>query len=185
MTDLRDFIDRLEEGDDLLHIEEKLSPRYEISAALRAFDGGKALVFEDVEGYDAWVVGGVCGTRGRILDALNIEAGDLYGHTLDAVRNPTPCEVGDGPVKEVVGEPGLSEFPVLTHFEGDPGPYITSGILYARSPDGSVESARVDTPKYHGTGIEEYLVKDAVRWKFPAFDGVPYDLTFPSILSGK
>jgi UbiD family decarboxylase len=140
MTDLREFIDRLEEGDDLVHIEEKLSPRYEIPAALKAFDGGKALVFEDVEGYDAWVVGGVCGTRGRILDALNIEAGELYGHTLDAVRNPTPCEVGDGPVKEVVGEPGLSEFPVLTHFEGDPGPYITSGILYAKSPDGSVEN---------------------------------------------
>jgi len=52
-------------------------------------------------------------------------------------------------------------------------------------PDGTVESARVKTPKYHGTGIEEFLVKDAVRWKFPAFDGVPYDLTFPFILSGK
>jgi hypothetical protein len=52
-------------------------------------------------------------------------------------------------------------------------------------PDGSVEKARVETPKYHGTGIEEFLVKDAARWKFPAFDGVPYDLTFPFILSGK
>lgn len=52
-------------------------------------------------------------------------------------------------------------------------------------PDGSVEKARVETPKYHGTGIEEFLVKDVARWKFPAFDGVPYDLTFPFILSGR
>jgi len=59
-------------------------------------------------------------------------------------------------------------------------------VLVVRvKPDGTVESARVETPKYHGTGIEEFLVKDAARWKFPAFDGVPYDLTFPFILSGK
>jgi hypothetical protein len=59
-------------------------------------------------------------------------------------------------------------------------------VLIVRvKPDGTVESARVETPKYHGTGIEEFLVKDAARWKFPAFDGVPYDLTFPFILSGK
>ena len=52
-------------------------------------------------------------------------------------------------------------------------------------PDGSVERAQVETPKYHGTGIEEFLLKDVARWKFPAFDGLPYDLTFPLILSGK
>jgi hypothetical protein len=52
-------------------------------------------------------------------------------------------------------------------------------------PDGSVERVHVETPKYHGTGIEEFLVKDVGRWRFPAFDGVPYDLTFPLILSGK
>jgi hypothetical protein len=52
-------------------------------------------------------------------------------------------------------------------------------------PDGTVERAQVETPKYHGTGIEEFLLKDVARWKFPRFDGVPYDLTFPLLLSGK
>ncbi|MDH5792734.1 MAG: UbiD family decarboxylase, partial [Candidatus Bathyarchaeota archaeon] len=130
----------LEAGGELVRIEETVSPRYEIPAVLRRFDGGRAVLFEDVEGYDARVVGGVCGTRGRILGALGVSAGDLYGRLLDAVRNPTPCEVGDGPVKEVIDEPGLGDFPILTHFGADPGPYITSGILYARSPDGSVEN---------------------------------------------
>jgi hypothetical protein len=59
-------------------------------------------------------------------------------------------------------------------------------ILIVRvRPDGTVERAQVETPKYHGTGIEEFLLKDVARWKFPRFDGVPYDLTFPFILSGK
>ena len=140
MTDLRRFIDRLEERDEVVHISERLSPRFEISAVLKEFDGGKAIVFEDVEGYEARVVAGFSGTRGRILDALGVEAEDLYGHLLDAVRNPTPCKVGDGPVKEVVETPSLGDLPILTHFEGDPGPYITSGIVYAKSPDGSVEN---------------------------------------------
>jgi len=140
MRDLRGFMEELEAGGELVRVEEPVSPRYEIPAILRRFDGGRAVLFEDVEGYDAMVVGGVCGTRNRILGALGVSAGDLYGRLLDAVRNPTPCEVGDGPVKEVVDEPGLGDFPILTHFGADPGPYITSGILYARSPDGSVEN---------------------------------------------
>lgn len=52
-------------------------------------------------------------------------------------------------------------------------------------PDGTVERAQVETPKYHGTGIEEFLLKDVARWKFPRFNGVPYDLNFPLLLSGK
>ncbi len=140
MRDLRGFMEELESGGELVRVEEPLSTRYEIPAVLRRFDGEKAVLFEDVEGYDAMVVGGVCGARSRILDALGVGAKELYGCLLNAVRNPTPCEVRDGPVKEVVDEPGLGDFPILTHFGADPGPYITSGILYTRSPDGLVEN---------------------------------------------
>jgi len=140
MTDLRGFLDRLEADGDLIHIDEPLSPKFEVPAVLKRFDGGKALIFDKVEGHGAAIVGGVCGTRRRILEALGVAAEDLYERLLRAVRNPTPCEVGDGPVKEVVGRLSLSDVPVLTHFEGDPGPYVTAGVLYARSPDGSVEN---------------------------------------------
>ena len=140
MTDLRDFLHGLEEDGDLVHIEEPLSPRFEIPAALKRFDGGKTLIFEKVKDHETRVVGGVCGMRRRILGALGVKAESMPERLLHASRNPTPCEVGDGPVKEVVEKLSLGDIPVLTHFEGDPGPYITSGILYARSPDGSVEN---------------------------------------------
>jgi 2,5-furandicarboxylate decarboxylase 1 len=141
MSDLREFLDRLDTKGDLIRIEEPLSTRYEIAAALKRFDADKALVFEKVNEYETGVVGGVCGTRARILDGLGAEPENLYGKLQEAVRSPEPCEVGDGPVKEVVlDDPSLGDFPVLTHFEGDPGPYITAGILYVRSPNGSVEN---------------------------------------------
>jgi 2,5-furandicarboxylate decarboxylase 1 len=141
MSDLREFLDRLDTKGDLIRIEEPFSTKYEIAAALRRFDAAKALVFEKVKEHGTRVVGGVCGTRSRILDGLGAVSENLYGKLQKAVRSPEPCNVGDGPVKEVVlDDPSLGDFPVLTHFEGDPGPYITAGILYVRSPNGSVEN---------------------------------------------
>jgi len=145
LTDLRDYLSRLESRGEVIHVEESLSTRYEIAAALKMFDSKQVLVFDDVRGYEGILVGGVCGTRGRLLDALNVSASNLYPRLLEAGKNPVTCKVGDGPVKEViVNNPTLGDFPILTHFLGDPGPYITSGIVYAKSPDGSVENVSLD-----------------------------------------
>jgi len=140
LADLRAFLKRVEGNGDLTRIGEELSPEYEISAALKRFDAGKVLLFENVKGHTHSVVGGVCGTRQRIMDALGVGPDQLYPRLLEATRSPKKCRIGDGPVKEVVEEGDLRKLPVLTHFDGDPGPYITSGIVYARSPDGEVEN---------------------------------------------
>jgi UbiD family decarboxylase len=141
MSDLRSFLKQLEEKDDLIKIKEPLSTKLEIAAALQRFDAGKVLLFEKVKGYDEKVVGGVCGTRDRILQGLGINAKDLYPRLQQAIKNPTRCEVVEkGPVTEVIEEGDLTKIPVLTHFNGDPGPFITSGILYAKSPDGRIEN---------------------------------------------
>lgn len=137
MADLREFLAKLDEEGELIHIEEEISPRFEIPQLLRAFDGDKALVFERVEGYENRVVGGVCGNRRRILDALGLTPSSFYERLIHAMKDPKPCMVGDGPVMEVMEPPSLREIPILTHFERDPGPYITAGVLYARTPDGS------------------------------------------------
>jgi UbiD family decarboxylase len=141
MSDLRSFLKQVEEKDDLIKIKEPLSAKLEVAAALQRFDAGKALLFENVEGYDVKVVGGVCGTRDRILQSLGINANELYPRLQQAIKNPMRCEVVEkGPVSEVVEEGDLTKIPVLTHFNGDPGPFITSGILFAKSPDGRVEN---------------------------------------------
>jgi UbiD family decarboxylase len=140
LADLRAFLKRVEDNGDLMRIGEELSPEYEISAALKRFDAGKVLLFENVKGHTHSVVGGVCGTRQRIMDALGVGSDQLYPRLLEATRSPKKCRIGDGPVKEVVEEGNLRKLPVLTHFDGDPGPYITSGIVYARSPDCEVQN---------------------------------------------
>lgn len=136
MNNLRTFLKQLEEKDDLIKIKELLSAKLEVAAALQRFDAGKALLFERVEGYNVRVVGGICGTRQRILDALGFKAEELYPKLLEAVKSPKKCKVDDGPVKEVVEEGDLTKIPILTHFDDDPGPYITSGLIYAHGPGG-------------------------------------------------
>jgi UbiD family decarboxylase len=102
------------------------------------------IFFENVDGYNVRIVGNVCATRRRICLALETTPDKLYDVILEAMKQPKqPRIVDDSPVKEVVEEPRLSKIPILKHFEGDAGPYITSAIVSARSPDGRVENVSV------------------------------------------
>jgi len=100
-------------------------------------------MFENVKDYETKIVANVCGTRKRICAALNVDRDRLYRRLTEAWRSPRkPKIVEDGAVKEIV-ENDLSRIPVLTHFERDAGPYITSAVVYARSIDGKVENVSV------------------------------------------
>jgi len=138
LSDLRRFLGEVE--GEIVRIREPLSSKYEIAAALQRWDGGNAVLVERVKETGTRVVGGVCGSRARIMRGLGVKAEDFYPAIIQATKNPVKCKVGDGPVKEVVEEGSLKDIPVLTHFDGDPGPYITAGIVYTRSPDGEHEN---------------------------------------------
>ncbi len=137
MKNLRTFLREIE--DETVTIKEPLSRQYEIAAALRKFDGGKAVIVKEKE-TGVTVVGGVNGNRPRLLRSLGVTPESLYPTMVEATKNPLKCKVGDGPVKEVVEEGNLNDIPVLTHFDGDPGPYITSGILHTKGPNGEHEN---------------------------------------------
>lgn len=144
MSDLRSFLSELDKENELIHIREKLSPKYEIPAILKGLDGGPAVIFDNVMGSKVLIVGGVCGTRNRIYKALKINEDRLYPHLLTAIRNPIQTKRDeDGPVKEVMEKPKLSNIPILTHYKQDPGPYITAAVISARSPDGNIENASI------------------------------------------
>lgn len=144
MSDLRSFLKDLEAADDLIRINEEVSPKYEIPALLKGFDGGKVVFFEKVEGFSTQIVGGVCGTRDRIYRALNCNRESFYKRLGDALSHPKPVKrVSDGSVREVIEKPKLTRIPVLTHYEHDAGPYITSAAISARSSDGSFENVSV------------------------------------------
>ncbi len=142
---LRSFLKETEKERDVVHVGERVSHRFEISSIIKAFDQDDPLLFFDnVKDCKTRIVANVCGTRERLCRALQIGKEKLYHHLTAAWSSPTkPKVVEDGPVKEVVEKPQLSKIPVLTHFEKDAGPYITSAIVSARSPDKKVENVSI------------------------------------------
>jgi UbiD family decarboxylase len=141
---LRSFLEEMEERGEVIHVRDKVSPRFGVSAVMKAFDGGPVLFFDKVKGYETKIVANICGTRERICSALEVGPEELYQRLIKAWKSPTPPKiVKDGPVKEVVEKASLSKIPVLTHFERDAGAYITSAIVSARSSDGKIENVSI------------------------------------------
>ena len=80
MTNLRLCMNRLEKEGNLLHIDDPLSPKYEIPAALKGLDGRGAVIFENVEGNSSKITAAICGSRENIYAALGVEADTFHKH---------------------------------------------------------------------------------------------------------
>ena len=141
---LRGFLEEMEKKGEVFHVKEEVSPRFEASLIMKAFDSGPILYFDKVKGQKTRIVTNVCGTRQRICYALRANAENLYRKLVAVWRSPVrPKVVKDTPVKELAEKADLSKLPVLTHFEKDAGPYITSAIVSARSLDGKTENVSI------------------------------------------
>jgi len=141
---LRGFLADMQKKNQLVQIDEDVSPRFEVSAFMKEFDGGPILYFDNVKGSRSKIVAGVCGTRQRLCWALGVSQEALYQRIIEAWREPAqPKVVRGGPLNEVVEKARLSKLPILTHFEHDAGAYITSSVISARSPDGKIENVSI------------------------------------------
>jgi UbiD family decarboxylase len=141
---LREFLKKTETKKEILHIKDDVCTRFDIPFVIKSFENQRSVImFENVKDYEPKIVANVCGTRQRICTALNVDRDGLYRRLTEAWRSPRkPKIVEDSAVKEIA-ENDLSKIPVLTHFERDAGPYITSAVVYARSIDKKVENVSV------------------------------------------
>lgn len=137
---LREQIDRLGDLGWLGTVERAVSPVHELAAIAHRCDAerGPALLFTDVGKASGRVVIGTDGTRERVAAALGVGVAELTERYARALTAPiAPVRVADGPVHENVrtgDEADLTALPVLTHYEHDGGPYLTSGIVTAVHP---------------------------------------------------
>lgn len=138
-NDLREFISYLRGfPGEVAVLHDPLNPRYEVAPVLSYRGaGGPVVEMDNVLGFPGWrIVGNVLGTRRRVALALGVsedKLGTEYFQRKDIGLPPT--EVEDGPVKETIITEGIdltTTVPVLTHHEGDVGPYITAGLCIAR-----------------------------------------------------
>ncbi|OYT62909.1 MAG: UbiD family decarboxylase, partial [Thermofilum sp. ex4484_15] len=115
-----------------LEVEEELSLKYEVARYLKLYDGGPVLKFTKPKGRDMPIISNIIPDSSDVLRALG--AKDLktaYLSLLKACENPVKLKLkSDAPFQEVKFR-DLSELPILTYYEKDGGPYITTGIIIA------------------------------------------------------
>ncbi len=132
----REFAAQLEKDGDLIVIKKEVSTKYEIAALLKQAEG-KAVKFTNVKGYKMPVVGGLGSSRELIAKALGIEQKDLVFRIAEALEKPkAPKLIKNASCQEVVlkgKDVDLTKLPILTHYEKDGGPYISSGIVVVNS----------------------------------------------------
>jgi UbiD family decarboxylase len=137
----------MENEKEVLHVKDEVATRFEISYIMKGFDkNGPILFFEKVKNYNNMkVVANVCGSRRRICKAVNIKQDNLYGKLAEAWSSPRkPKLVDHSSLKKVAyTQVNLLKIPILTHYEKDPAPYITSAVVNAKNVDEKVENVSV------------------------------------------
>jgi 2,5-furandicarboxylate decarboxylase 1 len=143
---LRGFMRQAEKQKEVLHVKDRVSTRFQIAYTIRQLDcEGPILCFDNVKDFETSVIANVSGTRKRVCSALGVDHESLYKKMIEAWRCPVRPKIFEtATVKNCIEKDiDLSKIPVLTHFEGDAGPYITSAVVHARSVDGTVENVSV------------------------------------------
>jgi 2,5-furandicarboxylate decarboxylase 1 len=168
--DLRSFLSHLQESGELAHVEEEISPRFEIPAVIKyaAVHKRQALLFERVKGYDVPVVGNLLGTHRRIAMAMGVAERELAETFQARLQKPTkPQMVATAPVHEVSLDRGidiLKTMPVLTHYEKDVGPYFTSAVTLAKDPQNGARSMGIHRIQVrNGDSVSIYLSSGPLR----------------------
>ena len=139
--DLEKFVTVLDRAGELLRVKEPVSTRLELSVILEWADrkNGKAVLFERVDGHRARVVGNLFSRRSRLALAFGVDEDALlktYSKRLK--RRIKPKLVRSGAVMQSIIADDIDlarQVPVLTHREGDAGPYLTSAVTIAKDPE--------------------------------------------------
>lgn len=158
--EIREFIAALESKGELRRVTAEVDPRLEISElADRAVkSGGPALLFENPKGSDIPVLINAYASISKMQIALEVDTLDEIAHRIEGyldlgvpkgvagklkglaklaeVRNFLPRSVRSGECQRIVKRDGFSlhDYPVLTCWPGDGGPFITLPMVFSRNP---------------------------------------------------
>lgn len=146
-NDLREFLTRLEEEQQLVRIHNEVMPEPDIAAAGRAapnIENGPAVLFEKIKGYHNPAVLNVHGSwanHALMLDLPKNTPVKEQFYELDRRWSHYPIKskwVASGPVKEVVINKSINLFDVLPLFRVnryDGGFYISKALVVSRDLD--------------------------------------------------
>src|SRR3982751_6281076 len=130
--DFRSFLLLLEEEEELVRVSKSVSSKFELAAVVSKLEGKQAILFEKIDKSQFKVASNVIGTRTRFALAVAMTEYDLiHSHFLrmNGITSEPKRMSGSAPFYENSSK-DLNELPIVSHFEKDAGPYITSSIVF-------------------------------------------------------
>lgn len=147
--DLKDCLKKMEAAGRLAHVRTPVDAVHELSGICAKLDGGKALMFDHVKGYDYPVSTGMWWNRenvAAIFDKPVDQLSALFAEAVVSLRQApvSPVVVADAPVQKIVmEEPDLTRLPIPTHALLDGGPYFSNCVIIAKDPDTGVRNTSI------------------------------------------
>ena len=135
MSDLRDYISKVKKIKELKTIKTQVSTKYEIAGVTAKVDQSHAVLFENIKESDFRLVSNLVGTRKRFALAVGGTENNIHQKVISAIKNSkAPKIVPTGKFMENKSK-NINLMPVVTHFEKESGPFITSSVAYAKNPE--------------------------------------------------
>jgi UbiD family decarboxylase len=154
LTDQRSALEFCASEGELLTIEKEIDPIYDMAAVAKSFDGGPALLFNNIKGCPNWrAVTNLLGRRERIARMFGTSPEALPQRILQAVHAPVGHEmVDDAPCQEnVIGEriDLAATLPIMKQTRLDVGPVISGGIVMVQYPPELADRAHSFNLSFH------------------------------------
>jgi len=149
LGDLQGVLRFLTEHHHLAQVKTAVAARFELGGVANRFHGGKAVLFEQVQGSPYPVLAGLYWNRSILARLFDVPETELSFHFADAVarwqQRPIPPELGStGPAQEVVERSvDLRKLPISQVGMEEGGPYVTAAVVIAKDPDTGVRNASI------------------------------------------
>lgn len=145
VDDLRSFLRILQEHKELMIIDRQVDTKFELAAIVSKFDEKEALLFTNIKNSKFKVASNILGTRNRFF--YGIISRDRNINSLANLGNigkeHYPKEISDNSPIFDNNTKDLYELPIISHFEKDAGPFITSSIVYVKDIEGGHQNSSV------------------------------------------
>ena len=135
MSDLRSYISQIKKINELKTVKTNVSTKFEIAGVTAKVDGSHAILFEKIKESNFRLVSNLVGTRKRFGIAVGGNESNIHEKVISAIKKAKkPKITSSGKFMENKSKNALS-MPIITHFEKESGPFITSSIAYAKNPE--------------------------------------------------
>src|SRR6478752_4112921 len=144
-TRFRSALGRMAESGCLQTYAAPVDPYLEAAGLMKKLDGGPAVLFAKVDGYEMPVVGNFLSCQANVEAAFGVDFRGVREFVGRALGEPKPpVLVERAPAQEHVHTQNIDigrMLPALHHTADDAGRYITAGIVIARDPETGVYNA--------------------------------------------